>query len=74
LYEEVNEVVQREPGIGQDPEILGQLASIGIKKGQPFKPDARMKKILSEAAEVGAVTVRTLASQPRDDSFYLLPG
>jgi len=74
LYEEVNEVVQREPGIGQDPEILGQLASIGIKKGQPFKPDARMKKILSEAADVGAVTVRTLASQPRDDSFYYYPG
>jgi hypothetical protein len=50
FWEEVNEVVQREPGEGQDPEILGQLASIGIKKGQPFKPDARMKKILAAAA------------------------
>ena len=71
LYEEVNDVVQREQSIGQDPEILGQLASIGIKKGQPFKPDPRMKKILSEAADLGAVTVRTLASQPRDHSFYM---
>jgi len=35
FFVEVNEVVQREPGQGQDPEILGQLASIGIKKGQP---------------------------------------
>jgi hypothetical protein len=50
FWEEVNEVVQREPGEGQDPEILGQLASSGIKKGQPFKPDARMKKILAAAA------------------------
>tara|TARA_R110000822_G_scaffold59736_7_gene148817 strand:- start:5434 stop:6012 length:579 start_codon:yes stop_codon:yes gene_type:complete len=74
LYEEVNDVVQREQSIGQDPEILGQLASIGIKKGQPFKPDPRMKKILSEAADLGAVTVRTLASQPRDHSFYYFPG
>ena len=42
LYEEVNQTIQREPGAGQSPEILGQLASIGIKKGKPFKPDARM--------------------------------
>ncbi|MHC5191664.1 MAG: DUF1254 domain-containing protein, partial [Planctomycetota bacterium] len=54
IYNEINEVVQAEPSMGQDPEILGVLASIGIKKGQPFKPDARMKKILAEAADVGA--------------------
>ena len=74
FFVKVNEVVQREPGQGQDPEILGQLASIGIKKGQPFKPDARMKKILAEAADVAAVTVRTLASRPREDMFYYYPG
>ena len=74
FFEEVNAVVQREPGDGQDPEILGQLASIGIKKGQPFKPDARMQKILAEAADVAAVTVRALASRPREDMFYYYPG
>ena len=74
IYEEINEVVQAEPSVGQDPEILGILASIGIKKGMPFKPDARMKKILAEAAAVGAVTVRTIMSQPRDEGFYLFPG
>ena len=74
IFEEINEVVQAEPSQGQDPEILGILASIGIKKGQPFKPDARMKKILTEAADVGAATVRTIWSQPRDDMFYFFPG
>jgi len=74
FFEEVNTVIQREPGQGQDPEILGQLASIGIKKGQPFKPDARMKKILEDAANVGAVTVRALAARPRDEMFYYYPG
>jgi hypothetical protein len=74
IYEEINEVVQAEPSEGQDPEILGILASIGIKKGQPFNPDARMKKILAEAADVGAATVRTIMSQPRDDIFYFYPG
>ncbi len=74
IFEEINEVVQAEPSEGQDPEILGQLASIGIKKGQPFKPDARMQKILKEAADVGAVTVRTLTARPRDDMFYYYAG
>ncbi len=74
IFEEINDVVQAEPSEGQDPEILGQLASIGIKKGQPFKPDARMQKILNEAADVGAVTVRTLTARPRDEMFYFYPG
>ena len=74
LYEEVNQTIQREPGAGQSPEILGQLASIGIKKGKPFKPDARMEAILNESADVAAVTVRALASRPRTDNFYIYPG
>jgi hypothetical protein len=47
FYEEVNQLVQEEPNEAQDPEILGLLASIGIEKGKPFAPDARMKKILT---------------------------
>ena len=74
MFEEINEVVQAEPAAGQNPEILGQLASIGIKKGQPFKPDARMQKILKEAADVGAVTVRTMTARPREDMYYFYPG
>ena len=73
IWEEIDAVVQAEPSQGQNPEILGLLASIGIKKGQLFSPDARMKRILTEAADVGAVTVRTVMSQPRDESFYLFP-
>jgi hypothetical protein len=74
IFEEINAVVQAEPGEGQNPEILGLLASIGIKKGQPFNPDARMKKILAEAADVGAVTVRALTARPREDMYYYYPG
>ena len=74
IFEEINEVVQAEPADSGDPELLGLLASIGIQKGKPFAPDARMKKILEEAADVGATTVRTLAARPRDDMFYFYPG
>jgi hypothetical protein len=56
FFEEVNEVVQDEPSAAIDPETLGLLAAIGIEKGKPFAPDARMKKILTDAAVVGNAT------------------
>jgi len=74
IFHEINAVVQVEPSEGQSPEILGVLAAIGIKKGQPFNPDARMKKILAEAADIGAASVRTIMALPRDEGFYLYPG
>ena len=44
FFEEINRVVQEEPAESQNPEILGLLNAIGIRKGQPFEPDERMKK------------------------------
>ena len=73
-WEEVNETIQAEPTTGLNPEIRGLLASIGIEKGKPFNPDARMKKILTEAAKIGSVTARALTARPRDERFYAYPG
>ena len=66
FYEEVNHIGQEEPNEALNPETLGLLASIGIEKGKPFEPDARMKKILTEAAAVGYATARALTFRPRD--------
>lgn len=74
MFEEINNVVQAEPSSGESPEILGHLAAIGIKKGEPFEPDARMQSILERAAAAGAVTVKTLISKPRDERAYWYPG
>ncbi|QDT68887.1 hypothetical protein MalM25_18130 [Planctomycetes bacterium MalM25] len=73
-WEELNSVIQREPIDALDPEILGLLATIGIEKGKPFAPDARMKKILTDAANVAAVTARALTARPRDQRLYVYPG
>jgi len=73
-WEELNAQIQAEPLEGLDPEIRGLLASIGIEKGKPFEPDARMKKILTDAAEIGSVTARALTARPRDQRHYLYPG
>lgn len=60
FFELINENVQNEPATSYDVELAGQLAAIGIVHGKPFKPDERMKKILSEAAGVGQATGRAL--------------
>lgn len=56
----INENVQQEPATSYDVELAGQLAAIGIGKGKPFEPDARMKKILTDAAAVGNAVGRVL--------------
>lgn len=70
FWEYLNEVVQNEPIESVDPITLGFYASIGIEKGKPFTPDARMKKILTEAAAVGDATARALTFRMRKPWNY----
>ena len=74
FYEMLNEVVQQEPATSLDAELMGPLAAIGIVKGKPFAPDARMKKILTEALAVANATSRSLFMNPRDPDWYYYPG
>jgi hypothetical protein len=73
-FEMLNDVVQREPPTALDPELMGPLAAIGIVKGKPFAPDARMKKILTDALAVANATSRSLLLNPRAADWYLYPG
>jgi len=73
FWELLNQVIQEEPSEGSDPTTLGLFASIGIEKGKPFAPDARMKEILTDAANIGAVTARTIAYKIRDKNAYYYP-
>jgi hypothetical protein len=73
FYEELNAVIQYEPADSFPPELVGLFASIGIKKGEPFEPDARMKKILTEAVAVGNATARALTFAPRKQSVFFYP-
>lgn len=60
FFEMINANVQDEPATSYDVELTGQLAAIGIVKGQPFAPDERMKRILADAAAVGNAAGRLL--------------
>ena len=59
-------MIQKEPLDFIDPELRGLAAAIGIRKGKPFAPDARMKKILTEAVAVGNATARAVSFRGRD--------
>ncbi|MCK5835107.1 MAG: DUF1254 domain-containing protein [Lentisphaeria bacterium] len=74
FYHELNDVIQREPLNFIDSELRGQVAGLGIVKGQKFAPDARMKKILHEAVKVGNATARAIGLSPRDKNAYLYEG
>jgi hypothetical protein len=73
FYNQLNEVVQREPDNLFDPDTVGLFASIGIKKGQPFAPDARMKAILTDAVAVANATARAITFAPRDPRQKFFP-
>ncbi|RDI97753.1 DUF1254 domain-containing protein [Dyella solisilvae] len=52
----------------QDMEMRGVLATLGIVKGQPFKPDAHTKQILDRGARTAYQMTRALGFQRPDDA------
>ena len=66
FYREVDHMIQKEPIDLVDPDMRGLAASIGIRKGKPFAPDERMKKILAESAAVGNASARSIFFRNRD--------
>ena len=72
-FEILNTIIQREPIEALGSEARGTLAAIGIVKGQPFNPDARMKRLLTEAATIGDATARSTLYSPRQKGYYVYP-
>ena len=73
FYEMLNEIVQKEPATSLDAELMGPIAALSIIKGKPFAPDARMKKIMTEALALANATSRSLFMSPRDQSWFYYP-
>ncbi|MEQ8667782.1 MAG: DUF1254 domain-containing protein [Pirellulales bacterium] len=72
-FEVLNDIVQAEPIEAVGPEVRGYMASIGIVKGQPFNPDERMKKLLTEAALLGNAAGRSITYDPRISGVKIYP-
>lgn len=48
-FQSLNRIIQHEPWLERDRGFIDGLASIGIKKGQPFDPDTSMEQLLDSA-------------------------
>lgn len=70
FYEMLDALIQEEPAEALDPELGGEFAAVGILKGAPFKPDERMRRILTEAVAVGNAAARSVAIRARDSEGF----
>ena len=52
-WEVLHRIINAEPVVDEFRPMYGMLAAVGIEKGKPFAPDARLKGILERAAKVG---------------------
>ena len=52
--------INNNPVEERDRFIMAMLKPLGIEKGKPFKPDARQRAILEEAARIGDAMARTM--------------
>jgi len=70
----LHEIVSYEPADLFDKEQLGRLASLGIEKGKPFEPDARMQGIFDQAAKQAVAMSRVITFASRDPEEKLYKG
>ena len=73
-FEWMHEIISYEPADAFGKELLGRLASLGIKQNEPFDPDARMQKILEQAAQEGVAMSRVIAFESRQPDAVVYPG
>ena len=73
VFEMLDEIIQYEPTELFDKELLGRLATLGIEKGKPFNPDARMQRIFDQAAKQGVAMSRAIVYASRDPEINYWP-
>lgn len=72
-FEGLAAFAEEEPLEVVPPEFRFLLASVGIEKGKPFKPDDNAKKLLDEAARVASAIARTNSYVQRDPTARIYP-
>ena len=69
-WECLAKILSEEPVREVDKIMMAMLEPLGIVKGQPFKPDARQTRILTEAAALGELMMRNNQVNPRYTKPY----
>jgi len=66
FFEDLAELIDREPADIVTSHERFRLAAIGIEKGKPFRPDSARRRLLGEAARVGSAAARGMAYASTD--------
>jgi hypothetical protein len=64
-WERLDDVIQREPIEPRDVFFHAMLRPLGLEKGEPFRPDARQTKILTDAVLVGEAMAKANSADRR---------
>jgi len=72
-FDLLNQVIQYEPSSAFTAYELGLLKALGIEKGKPFAPDARMKKLLAEGITIGDAIAKANAYANRLEGVRIYP-
>ncbi|HSY72464.1 MAG TPA: DUF1254 domain-containing protein, partial [Alloacidobacterium sp.] len=72
-WRELAEVINSEPANPRFHNMYGLLAALGIEKGKPFEPDARMTGILEKAAKIGNAQMRVVSFGDRRPDRIVWP-
>lgn len=69
-FERLADILRNEPVAERDRFMMAQLKPLGIEVGKPFTPDERQKKILTDAALAGELTLRGITAYRRGTLPY----
>lgn len=64
-WDSLNEAVQRNPVEERDRFTMAQLRFLGIERGQPFKPNERQTKLLTDGSLVGEAMAKANTTDKR---------
>jgi hypothetical protein len=70
----LHDLIDREPPFDDYRAFYGELATLGIAKGEPFEPDERMRDILTNAARIGCAQLRVQSFADRRAEREVWPG
>ncbi|WP_425317841.1 DUF1254 domain-containing protein [Pseudomonas nitroreducens] len=73
-WKRLHELIDSEPALADYRLYYGELAALGIAKGKPFAPDARMRGILEQAAHMGDAQLRVQSLADRRPDRVVWPG
>ena len=73
FWQVLAEVVNREVANPRFHMMYGELAALGIEKGKPFAPDARMTGILEKAAKIANAQMRVESFDDRKPERIVWP-